>query len=158
MDTAVSLKFGDGEYRFWLPWPQVIELERKCGSKSVDGALIGKSIFTIYDELSAGLGYGEDEVIPVFMGSGKANALDIKEVIRLGLIGGNSGIVDGLPIKVPPLVAAQLVDDYGYPSRPLSECLGVAWAVLHAALIGIEVKKKEEPIVRKKAMPSAKVV
>ncbi|MES2783606.1 MAG: GTA-gp10 family protein [Pseudomonadota bacterium] len=126
MDTAVDLKFADGEYRFWLPWPQVFELERKCGYVGHDGGRRPKSIFQIFNE----------------MGELSANALDIKETIRLGLIGGNHGLVDGEEIKVGPLTAAQIVEEYVYPARPLDEAMQLAATILHAAIAGVDLKKK----------------
>jgi hypothetical protein len=131
MDTAVDLKFADGEYHFALLLPQIFELERNCGGPDAEGVRRGKSIFQIYDELSAGLGLSVDGDA-VFMGGGKAHAKDIRECVRLGLIGGGA----------TPIDAKQLVDDYCFPARPIAECLGVAWAILRAAIEGVEIKKK----------------
>jgi cobalamin-dependent methionine synthase I len=39
--------------------------------------------------------------------------------------------------------AMQLVRDYGYPARPLEEVMAHAWRVLHAAIHGVAIKKKE---------------
>lgn len=128
MDTAIDLKFADGVYRFWLPWPQLLELERKCGYSGTDGFRRPKSVFQIFNE----------------MGVLGANALDVKETIRLGLIGGNQGLVDGSEITVGPLTAQQLVEDYVYPARPLDEAMQLAATILHAAIAGVDVKKKPE--------------
>ena len=145
MDTAIELDFADGRYNFWLAFPQIIELERNCGRKLTDGTTQSKSVFQIYDELSEGIGIGRDDGAAKFVGGGTANALDIKEVVRLGLIGGNSGIVDGTEKEVGPLTARNLVSDY-IEARPLSEGLAVAWMVLNAAIVGVDLKKKaEEP-------------
>lgn len=132
MDTAVDLKFADGEYHFALLLPQIFELERNCGGTDAEGFRRGKSIFQIYEEISAGLGLGIDDT-PVFIGGGKANAKDIRETIRLGLIGGG----------LSPIDAKQLVDDYCFPVRPMTESLGVAWAILRASIEGVQIKKKE---------------
>jgi hypothetical protein len=130
-DTRVDLDFADGRYSFWLALPHVIELERKAG---------GKSIFRMYDEMGAGLGLNGDE--PVYLGGGDAKATDIREVIRLGLQGGNAGTVDGADIEVGPRRANELVEAYTFPNRPLIEGLHVAWSILHAAIVGIDLKKK----------------
>ena len=132
MDTAVELDFADGRYRFWLPMPQVIELERKCGQRDTDGVLRPKSIVTIFDGLNDSLGM-QDEAL-VWIGGGSIHPFDVNEVLRLGLIGG--GTVDG------PIAARELVENYGYPARPLVEVAGLAWAVLSAAVLGISLKKK----------------
>lgn len=143
MDTAVELSFGDGKYRFWLPLPQALELERKCGAPAGDKPAVGKSLFTIFDQIAAGLGLMPDESA-VYMGGGAAMITDVREVIRLGLIGGNHGVVDGVEVEVGPIRARELVEAYVYPARPLIEGQNAAWAILRAAISGIQVKKKAE--------------
>lgn len=130
-DTAVDLDFADGRYRFWLALPHVVELERKCG---------GKSVFAMYDAMGAGLGMAGDA--PIYMGGSTAMVTDIRETIRLGLIGGGSAMVDGSEIEVGPNRARDLVDTYTFPARPLTEGLHLAWSILHAAIVGIDLKKK----------------
>jgi hypothetical protein len=144
MDTAISLQFADGEYLFMLAFPQVLELERKCGSLLPDGSIKSKSIFQIFDELSEGIGIGQEDGLAKFVGGGAAHALDIAETIRLGLIGGNSCMVNGEEIEVGPLTAGNLVKEYVY-ARPLAEGLAVAWAIVNAAISGVQLKKKPEP-------------
>lgn len=150
METALELDFADGRYRFWLPLPQILELERKGGS--ADQA---KSIFTMYDEMGGGLGLSGET--PIYLGGGAAMTTDVREVIRLALIGGNHGLVDGKEIEVGPLTAKQLVDAYVYPTRPLTEGLHVAWSILHAAIVGVRLKKKAEPDVAQPTSRSTKV-
>lgn len=141
MDTKTSFGFGDGEYTFWLPLPQVIELQRRCGLVDNEGKLHPKSILTIFDQISDGMGSdGEGSVL--WIGGGAALPNECNEVLRLGLIGGNAGMVDGAEIQVGPHRAKELVDLYGYPARPLSEVMALAYRVLHAAIVGIDVKKK----------------
>lgn len=134
MDTSVELDFADGRYRFWLTLPHVVELERKAG---------GKSIFAIYDQLGAGLGLNDGA--PVYLGGGQGMITDIRETIRLGLIGGNDGLIAGEQIEVGPTRARELVDLYTFPNRPIIESLHVAWTILHAAITGISLKKKAYP-------------
>ena len=71
--------------------------------------------------------------------------MDVRETIRLALIGGNSGMVEGEEVEVGPLLAKQLVDGYIYPARPFSEGVVLAWRILHAAIHGVQLKKKAEP-------------
>lgn len=134
MDTAVDLKFADGEYRFWLPLPQVVELERKTDT----------SILVIEERLRGAIGAegSQDDPVFVFLGGGSAMVGDVRETLRLGLIGGNSAMVEGRQIEVGPILAKQLVDDYVYPARPFAEGVVLAWRVLHAAIHGVELKKK----------------
>ena len=144
METAVDLAFADGEYRFWLPLPQVIELERKTGT----------SILVIEERLRGAIGVdGADESGDpafVFLGGGSAMMGDVRETLRLGLIGGNSAVVDGQQIEVGPVLAKQLIDNYTYPARPFSEGVVQAWRVLHAAIHGVELKKKAETTAKPK--------
>lgn len=145
MDTATEITFGDGVYRAWLPLPQAVELERKCGQADRDGRVTPKSLFTIFEELGAGLGQDTEGKV-FYIGGGASFTKDANEVIRLGLIGGNSG-PDG---EVGPQRARQLCNGedgglYGYPARPLSEVCATAWKILHAAIVGIDIKKKADP-------------
>lgn len=146
MDTAVELDFADGRYRFWLALPHIIELERKTGNKSV---------FAIYDQLGAGLGLeGENAV---YLGGGAAMITDIRETIRLGLIGGNHAVVDGEQVEVGPIRARELVDLYTFPNRPIIEGAHIAWSILHAAITGIDLKKKADQESAESLSPSEKV-
>lgn len=135
MDTRVVLPFADGEYAFWLPLPQIVELERKTGDTS---------ILTIEERLRAAIGQEGEEF--TFLGGGAAMVADIRETLRLGLIGGNSAVIDGEDVEVGPVLAKQLVDQYVYPARPLSEGVVLAWRVLYAAIFGVRITpKKAEP-------------
>lgn len=134
METAVNAEFGDGEYRFWLPLPQLFELERSCGDVS---------ILAMEERLRQGIGLSDDGDAS-FIGGGSAMGKEVLEVIRLGLIGGNSGMVDGAEVEVGPLRAKQLVNLYAYPARPFAESAVLAWRILSAAIFGVRLKKKEE--------------
>lgn len=137
-DTATEIQFGSETYRAWLPLPQAIELERKCGLIDREGKTHPKSLFAIYEQIGEGFGVGVDGEL-AFMGGATVPARDCNEVIRLGLIGGNAG-PDG---EIGPVRAGQLVELYGYPARPLSEVAATAWKILHAAIVGIDLKKKD---------------
>lgn len=135
MDTDLIAAFGDGEYRFWLPLPQVFELERVCGDTSV---------MTLEERLRGAIGHDETGEV-LFIGGGAAMVRDIRETIRLGLIGGSSGMTDAGEAEVGPLRAKQLVDLYCYPARPLAESAVLAWRILSAAIYGVRLKKKADP-------------
>ena len=135
METAITLEFGDGTYRFHLPMAQIIEIERLCGEKS---------IIAMYDEMGQALGIGHDDGKPVFIGGGAARVRDIYEVIRCGAIGGRNVVRNGQTHPVAPLDAKLLADRY-VDGRPLAESLPVAWAILNAAIMGVAVKKKVTP-------------
>ena len=137
MTTAVELDFADGRYRFWLPLPQVTELERKTDNTS---------ILVIEERLRGAIGIEQGEIEPgfVFLGGGSALVADVRETLRLALIGGNSGMVNGAEIEVGPLLAKQLVDSYVYPARPFAEGVVLAWRVLHAAIHGVQLAAKKK--------------
>jgi hypothetical protein len=142
-DTAIDTDFADGHYRFWLPIARVVEIERNCGAPRFgESPAVPKSIFVMYDQLGGGLGLADDK--PVYLGGGEAILTDVREIIRCALIGGNSGVVDKVEIEVGPHKAKELVDGYVYPERPLVEGVYLAWAILHRAITGIDLKKKPE--------------
>ena len=159
-DTAIELDFGPGTFRFWLPLPQVVELERNCGAQRIgDTPGVPKSMLLIYDQLSGGLAV--DGGNPVYLGGGSAILKDVREVVRLALIGGNSGMIDGEQVEVGPIRAKELVDEYLYPARPLVEGVFLAWSILHAAINGISLKKKvtdepEKPTTRRRRSARAR--
>lgn len=131
-ETAISLPFADGEYRFWLPLPQVFELERTCGDVSV---------ISMEERFRASIGVDEQGGF-VFTGGGAAMVKEVRETIRLGLIGGATAMVDGAEVEIGPQRAKQLIEAYCYPVRPLSEGVVLAWQILNAAIFGIRLKKK----------------
>lgn len=133
METAITSKFADGEYRFWLPLPQVFELER--GTET--------SILALEEKLRPGIGQ-DSEGIASFLGGGLATVKEIREVVRLGLIGGNHAMVDGEATEIGPIRAKELVDNYVYPTRPLAESAALAWSILSAAIFGVRLKKKAD--------------
>jgi len=137
-DTAVDLDFAGGKFRFWLPGPQIFAVERGPVARRHEG--YPRSIFAMYDQLSEGLGLAEGRA--VYVGGATALEGDIRNIILQGLIGGNSGMVDGEQIEVGPQLAAEMVQDNLYPARPLIECMHLAWAILNAAINGIDLKKK----------------
>lgn len=122
----------DGLYRFYLPQTQMNELERLCGDRGV---------FQIYGALSAGRYKLGDQ--PVNMPhEGLAGAKDVFEAVRLALIGGGLGLVNGEQVKVTPQIAAGLVDAYLRPA-PLERAWNVAFAVLDARINGRSATDKE---------------
>lgn len=125
MDTAITLKFGPGEYTFFLPMARICEVERLCGDKSIG---------LMYEELSLSIGIERDSGAHLFASSGPFRLRDIYEIIRCAAIGGG----------LSPLEAKTLVDEY-VDGRPISETLPVAWAILRATIEGVSLKKKASP-------------
>lgn len=118
----IDLAFGPGEIHFRLPMARIIEIERLCGDKS---------IATMHDEMSGGIGLKQDGAA-VFLGGGGVRIKDVYETIRCAAIGGG----------MAPIEAKQLVDEY-VDGRPYAETVPVAWAILNAALLDVGLKKKE---------------
>jgi hypothetical protein len=104
-DGSISLTWGDGEHRFRLAIGQLRELQEKCdaGPAEIAGRLT----------------------------DGRWRVNDVREAVRLGLIGG--GMVPAEAYRL----TARYVDE-----RPLLESVPVAQAVLMAALVGAP----EEPV------------
>lgn len=132
-DTAVTLQFGDGVYRFWLPMARIVEIER----------IAGRSVVQIYDDLGQALGL-DAEGSPRFLGGGNVRIAEIYEVIRCGAIGGDSREANGQTGHVSALDAKRLADGY-VDGRPIAETAPVAWAILNAAILGVELPKKKAP-------------
>lgn len=133
-DTAIALDFGPyTKLRFWLPMARIVECERACGDKS---------IVTIYEELSAGIGLTDTDDA-VFRGVGPVRIKDVYEVIRCAAVGGGEGVMAGETVKVSATDATQLVAGY-VDGRPLAETVPVAWAILHSAVMGVQLKKKAD--------------
>lgn len=129
--TALELLFADGEYLFDLKLPQMAELQEKRGP-----------IFAVYGRVLKGR-FLVGDVTYADTTAGESNAEDLFETIRLGLIGGGRGLVDGKEVVVTPLTAKTLVERYCH-TRPLKESWSIAAAVLSARIEGYE-PKKEEP-------------
>ncbi|TXH84835.1 MAG: gene transfer agent family protein [Rhizobium sp.] len=101
----IDLDFGDNTYRFNIAKiGQVLELEQKCDA----------GVSEILDRVR----------------SGKWRIQDIRETIRLGLIGGGQ----------TPVNAMQVVKAY-VDERPWAESVPVALTVLLAAMIGVPGEK-----------------
>lgn len=128
----LTLKFADGEYAFALQLPQLFELERATGDTS---------ILTLEQRLSAAIGLENGD--PTFVGGGAAMVADVRETIRLGLIGGNSGKTDEGEIEVGPVRAKQLVEVYVCPARPLEEGVVLAWRILADVIYAPRLAKKK---------------
>jgi hypothetical protein len=146
--TALTLAFADGEYLFDLKLPQLAELQekRKIGVLAIYGRVLrGRYIFN-------------DETIGV-PAEGEAYAEDFFETIRLGLIGGGGGLVEGVEVKVSALTAKTLVERYCH-AAPLRESWSLAAAILGARVEGYSPPKKappaEKPATRKRRSTSGK--
>lgn len=132
-DTRVEMDFGDGRYSFWLPMPLITELERKSG----------RAFLAIEHSIREAVCQDGDDF--GFMGGGSCPTQDILDVVRLGLQGGNSGLVDGEQVEVGPERARQLVAAYCYPMRPLEETVMHAFRIATTAVVGVRLKKKVNP-------------
>lgn len=134
-DTAIDWPFGDATYRFWLPMARIIEIEANRG---------GKSIVTMYEELSEGIQYSEGSDDPTFHGLGSAHIADVAEIIRCAAIGGNARIDGEDERPVSPTEAKRLIELY-VSGRPMAESVPTAWMILKAAILGVTLKKKAQP-------------
>lgn len=99
-DGSVTLAWGDGEHKFRLPIGGLRELQQKCDAGAIE----------VMDRLR----------------DRRWRVDDVRETLRLGLIGGGMTPVDAL------ILVKRYVDD-----RPIMESVPTAFAVLMAALIGV---------------------
>lgn len=122
--TALELTFADGDYLFDLKLPQLAELQEKRGC----------GVFKLYGRVLKGrmLFAGEPVALTT---EGEAYAEDLFETIRLGLIGGGSGMVNGERAVVDAILARKLVERYCH-AAPLRESWAVAAAILGARIEG----------------------
>lgn len=128
---AIELEFGDGTYAFRLRFSQIVELQQNTGAGP----------FELYARLTAGF--------PKFE--------DVRETIRLGLIGGGEGWIgrteddEGQRVAVDVAKAARLVstyvDTFGDNLHSWHASRLIAQAVLGAGLVGMP----DEPVGEKKA-------
>lgn len=130
--TALELEFADGAYLFDLKLPQLAELQEKRGA-----------LFKVYGRVLKGRYVFDGEAIGV-ASEGEAFAEDLFETIRLGLIGGGQGLVDGQEIKVSAITAGKLVERYCH-EMPLRDSWSIAAAVLAARIEGYTPTKKAGP-------------
>lgn len=141
--TDIHLEFADGEYCFALLLPQTIELEKNCGSTDADGFTRRKGLIAIFSDVAVGLAVLEGKIIgdPLY---GRASAFECREVIRLALIGGGKGVVNGAEIAVNAVKARELCEAY-VDNAPVIERWTLAAAILRAAVEGPPQPKKDEP-------------
>lgn len=130
--NEITLDFADGEYRFRLLLPQLAELQSKCDA----------GVGLIFSRLMKGRYRDGDDIVfnpleAIF------KYQDITETIRLGLIGGGMGMVDGKQVKVGPGDALRLMRTYVEP-RPLLDNWSIAAAVAMASMIGYSDPKAEK--------------
>lgn len=128
--TRITLDVFDGSYDFQLSLKGMIAIEEKVGM-GIGGA---------YSRLMQGRFRNGDEDFGVPSESAFGVAM-VLEIIRQGLIGGNKGRSDGKEFEVGALKANSLVDRYLDPgnSATLLEAWNLAAAIIHAAVVGVEV-------------------
>lgn len=114
----IELKWGDGVQLFSLRVGQIGELQEKCGEPNrMDGSIRLSGPAEIAERL----------------GSGRWRLADVRETIRLALIGGGK----------TPTEALTLVTRY-VDQRPLGESVLVAYAIILKALTGPPEEAAEE--------------
>lgn len=140
MICTIDLEFADGEFTFALPLPQISELQEKAGTGI--GELGGRLMEGVLPRVNAEGELEYDYVLPL----AKFHVLDIVETIRLGLIGGGKGVVNGEEVEVSAVKARQMVDRYVTPpAAPLIEGWKLALAIVLGCLKGFDPPKKAEP-------------
>lgn len=128
MADFLSIVWGDGEHKFRLPLGQIRELQEKCGAGPA--TILTRLIAPQADLLKFPKpdkddfeGMALQSVIRTLRGDWRID--DVRETIRLGLIGGGA----------TPSEAHKLVVRY-VDERPPLESIGVAAEILMRALMG----------------------
>lgn len=138
MQTEIEQEFGDGVYLFALRLPEIKELQRLCDA----------GLFTIYGRVLAGrnklIDPAGNEIVVTAAHQGAAFVEDVYETVRLGLIGGGRGLVNGQEVKVDALRARQLMETYVY-GKPVKPTWDLAAATLYALIEGYDPGPKGEP-------------
>lgn len=138
--TFLEMEFADGRYTFALRLPQILELQRSCDA----------GIFEVYARIMRGriAMNGATMGIPH---EAMAHVKDVFDTIRLGLIGGAGGSVDGERVEVDAHRARQLVETYAHPPAPLKAAWDLAAAILYALIEGYAPAQKKSPDATAKA-------
>lgn len=138
----IHAPFGDGVYRMTLGMKEVAELQRVCGYADKHGVHQPLGIGAIYGRLARGRAFlpsGEADWAHMDAAEALASEIverDCIETIRLALIGGAAGLVDGERVKVDPVRAKQLIDTY-VAGQPLENAWTYAFAILSARITGV---------------------
>lgn len=127
----IVLQFGDGRYRFFLPIKAEIEIERLCG-----GVPLGE----IYDELSSSVLLNISTGDAVYSAGKRARRHHARHVIRLAAQYGGEAEIGGETVSISAIDATRLVENY-VDGRTNDETVPVAWAILHATLTSVDLKK-----------------
>jgi hypothetical protein len=141
--TWVEVPFGDGVYRFHLNRRQIDELERACGYTGRDGQHVPLGVAAIFARVAKGRAFlptgsiDWNNITEAEILASEITQRDCIETIRLGLIGGNRGVVDGAEITVSPARAMQLLEAY-VVGQPIEDAWHYAFATLGALIYGIE--------------------
>lgn len=142
--TDLWLPFADGLYHFALPSPQLSELERECSTADSKGGREPTPVGTIYGNLAQGralLPSGAADWVSFSTAAGTLSAIverDCFAVIRLALIGGGEGEVNGARVKVDQNRARSLMRAY-VEGQPLEDAWHYAFAILGARICGVPV-------------------
>ena len=127
----IELEFGDGQYLFRLPLPQIARLQEVCGAGL--GAIVGRVMRGRYTLQGEHIGLKEEA---------DWHVKDLVETIRQGLLGGGRGIVDGAEVKVGPVEANRLIEAYVL-TRPLGEAWTLAAVILGVCIDGYQAPDEE---------------
>lgn len=131
----LELDFGDGTYLFKLGLVQLAELQTKCGAPL--GEIISRILKGRYIAAAGDQPFGD-------IAFASFGVHDLHETVRLALIGGNQGRVNGQAVKVDPLRARELTETYVI-ARPLREQWDIAAAIILACVEGYAPKDADPP-------------
>jgi hypothetical protein len=154
--AEIELEFADGTYLFRLNLPQIAELQTTCGVKASHPTYGEVTIPAAIAEIQARVLRGRyrmrDGDVPFGVNEEAVFRIhDITETIRLALIGGGGGVVNGEAVKVDAIRAKDLVAAYVLPPVPLKVGWTLAAAILGTLIEGFTPPSKEAAAEPKKA-------
>lgn len=116
METRTNRHFAGEDRDFWLPMARVIAFEREADC----------SIFALHDSIGKNLAESSDGTL-LLVGPSEARLKACHSLIRNALIGA----------EMPEMEARDLVQTYCYPARPAIHDMELAYRILDAAILGI---------------------
>ena len=138
MQSFTSVFIGNGEYRCAYGLEQYKELERLCNA----------GVGEIYARTSKGrYGFLDGEIYPELA---EYRVLELREVVRQGLIGGGAAVIDGAEIKIADFRVDEILSTYFFGLSDqrlgLTKLWAAAYRILHDLTHGYSPPKKAEPV------------
>lgn len=140
MQTFTSIFIGNGKYRCAYGLEQYKELERLCNAGTGE----------IYARTAKGRnGFKDGEVYPELA---EYRVMELREVLRQGMIGGGSAMIDGVETKIVDYRVDEIISAYFFGLSDqrvgLTKLWAAAYRIMHDLTHGYSPPKKAAPAKR----------